>query len=118
VLAGAVGAAIGLVVHATRAGVIAGPITFAAIVGGGAVLGGLFGRVSRRLFGLALRIVWAVAMGASLWLLLYAFVLSRFFPVLARSTPFLSTLPYIVIFGLCVGAMPPVGTQQERGRSL
>lgn len=89
----------------------------ALVVSAGAVFGGLFGRVSRRLFRPTLRVVCAVALTLSSWLVAYAFVLTRFVPGFGRAVSFLPTILAALAYGVCVGAVPPVGTRSERGRS-
>jgi hypothetical protein len=118
-VAGGLGAGAALFAYAAAThGVRVTPELAGGICALGAVIGGAFGRLSRRLFRPGLRVFWATSVTASLWLFVYAFLMMRFFPVAARALSFLHTLPGIAIYGLFVGAMPPLRRRKEHGRSV
>jgi hypothetical protein len=83
--------------------------------GAGLTLGGLFGRLTRRLFRAPFRVLWVVAMSVSLWLFLYAFVLTRLAPAAIRGVSFQRSLLCVALFGLLVGMVPPLRARSERG---
>jgi hypothetical protein len=117
-IGGAVGGALALAAYCA---VTAGGVHPLAAVGVAVVcpgLGGLFGRLSRRLFGRPLRMAWATSVAVSLWLFVYAFVLLRVAPGAARAILFLPTLPGAVLYGICVGAVPPLESREERGHRV
>jgi hypothetical protein len=116
-LAGALGAGAALLTYVGSSGMHIHALVAGTVVAVGAAFGGLFGRVSRRLFRPLLRVLWATAITLSVWLFLYAFVLMRFFPAIARAVSFLHSLPGAALYGACVGAMPPLRARKERGRS-
>jgi hypothetical protein len=90
----------------------------AAIVTAGAVTGAVFGRVMRRLTKLLPRVAFSAIEAGALWLLLYAFVLARVAPGARAAMPFGLTAVGALIYGACVGAVPPVRVRYERGRRV
>lgn len=88
----------------------------AAIVASGVVLGAAFGRITRRLRRLFARVAFGAIEAVSLWLVLYAFVLLRFAPVSTAAIPFGVTVAAALVYGACVGAVPPMRVRYERGR--
>jgi hypothetical protein len=88
----------------------------AALVTAGVVLGAAFGRITRRLRRLFARVAFGAIEAVSLWLLLYAFVLLRFAPASTAAIPFGLTAAAALLYGACVGAVPPMRVRYERGR--
>ncbi len=82
----------------------------------GAAVGGAFGRLSRRLLRLLPRIVFAGVLALVLWLFAYAFVLMRFVPAVGSAIAFGPSVVGALVFGVCVGATPPMRVRGERGR--
>ena len=74
----------------------------------GAALGALFGRVTRRLFRIVPRILFAVLLLPAIWLLVHTLVLGRFAPTFAHALPFLPMLGGMVAYAACVGVVPPI----------
>ena len=87
-----------------------------AVVTAGVVLGAAFGRITRRLRRLFARVAFGAIEAVSLWLVLYAFVLLRFAPASTAAIPFGVTAAGALIYGACVGAVPPMRVRYERGR--
>jgi hypothetical protein len=104
-----------ILAYAAGTGAHVHPLVAGTVAVVGAACGGLFGRLSRRLFRPGLRVFWAAAVATSFWLLLYAFLLMRLLPAGALS--FLHTVPCVALYGICVGAMPPLRARSEHGRN-
>jgi hypothetical protein len=92
------------------------PELAAAIVTTGVVMGAVFGRITRRLRRLFARVAFGAIEAVSLWLVLYAFVLLRYLPASAAAIPFGVTAAAVLLYGACVGAVPPMRVRYERGR--
>ncbi|MGH7435759.1 MAG: hypothetical protein ACRENE_08795 [Polyangiaceae bacterium] len=90
----------------------------AVVVGAGAAMGAVFGRVTRRLTKVIPRVAFGSIEAGALWLALYAFVLARFAPGARAAIPFGVTAVGALIYGACVGAVPPVRVRYERGRRV
>jgi hypothetical protein len=90
----------------------------ALVVGAGAVTGAVFGRITRRLTKVLPRVAFGSIEAGALWLALYAFVLARFAPGARAAIPFGMTAVGSLIYGACVGAVPPVRVRYERGRRV
>jgi hypothetical protein len=116
-IAGILGGIVVLAV-ATRIDLRARPAIGAEAAAVGAVLGGLFGRVTRRLLHVLPRVALGTILAGATWLVLYPLVLVRFAPQWAHSTPFPSSMLGALAFGACVGILPPVRIRYERGRRL
>jgi hypothetical protein len=118
-------------------GAIAGAIggfVFAFIVGGsralahgealgatvlvGAAMGALFGRVTRRLLRVVPRMIVGASLASATWLTAYAFVLMRFEPHWARALPIATSILAALACGACMGALPPIGVRDERGKRV
>jgi hypothetical protein len=74
----------------------------------GALLGGSFGGLTRRLFPPVARIVEGAVLLPALCILVYAFGLQRYAPRLAETVPFLWSLLSAVAFGVAVALVPPL----------
>ncbi len=74
----------------------------------GALLGGSFGRLTRRLFRPVPRIVEGAVLLPALCILVYAFGLERYAPRLAQTVPFLWSLLAALAFGVAVALVPPL----------
>jgi hypothetical protein len=116
-IAGVLGAGVVIVV-ATGLDIRARPEIAAAAATAGAALGGLFGRVTRRLLHVLPRVALGAILAGATWLVIYALVLAHFAPRLAHSTPFSTSMVSALMFGACVGILPPVRVRYERGRRL
>jgi hypothetical protein len=116
-IAGVLGAMV-VLLFAIRFDVRARPELGAEAALAGAVLGGLFGRVTRRLLPLFPRVALGTILAGATWLVLYALVLLRFAPQWAHATPFSSSMVNALIFGAVIGILPPVRVRYERGRKL
>jgi hypothetical protein len=88
----------------------------AALVTAGVVLGAGFGRTTRRLMRLFARVAFGAIEAVSLWLVLYVFVLLRFAPASTAAIPFGLTAAAALLYGACVGAVPPMRIRYEHGR--
>jgi hypothetical protein len=82
----------------------------------GAALGAPFGRLMRRLVRVLPRVMVAAILTAAAWLLAYAFVLTRFAPQLAQSLPLEGSMLGALVYGACVGVVPPLRVRYERVR--
>jgi hypothetical protein len=74
----------------------------------GAFLGGCFGALMRRLIPTLPRLLFGGVVSAALCTLLYAFVLLRLAPAVAGAASFASCLLGALVYGACVGIVPPV----------
>ncbi len=74
----------------------------------GALLGGGFGALMRRLVPVVPRVLFSAILSSALCTLLYAFVLLRLAPTLAGRIPFLSCMLAALAYGACIGLVPPV----------
>jgi hypothetical protein len=88
--------------------------TIVATALGGALLGGSFGRLTRRLFPLVPRILEGAVLVPALCIVVYAFGLRRFAPHVAQSVPFLWSLLGAIVFGVCVALVPPIRPRRVR----
>jgi hypothetical protein len=79
----------------------------------GALLGGSFGRLTRRLFPMAARIVEGAVLLPALCIVVYAFGLQRYAPRVAESVPFFWSFLGALAFGVSIALVPPL-----RPRSL
>ena len=82
----------------------------------GAALGAAFGRVTRRLQRVVPRIALGAIVASTIWLAVYAFLILRFAPQATRFLPIASSMLDALIFGVCLGACPPLRVRNERGR--
>ena len=73
-----------------------------------AAIGALFGRLTRRLFNVAARVLFALVVASAGWVVMDALVLGRFAPALAHALPFVPMLAGVVAFSVCVGVVPPI----------
>jgi hypothetical protein len=92
------------------------PAIGAATVLVGAALGAAFGRMTRRLLRVVPRIALGAIVASTVWLAVYAFLILRFAPQLTTSLPFASSVLDALIFGACLGVLPPLRVRNERGR--
>jgi hypothetical protein len=79
---------------------------------GGALLGGSFGRLTRRLFPVVPRIVEGAVLVPALCIVIYAFGLPRYAPYVAESVPFLWSFVGALAFGICIALVPPIGLRR------
>ena len=118
-LGGAIGGLIGAVAVlalSIAVGLRTQPAIAAATALVGSALGAAFGRITRRLLRVVPRIALGVIVASTIWLAVYAFVILRFAPQLTTSLPFASSVLDALIFGACLGAVPPLRVRNERGR--
>jgi hypothetical protein len=85
---------------------------------GGATVGAVFGRLTRRLVRVVPRVVFGAIAAGAVWLLLYAFVFGRFAPHLAGAISFQDSTLGAILYGAFTGAIPPIRTRGERGRRV
>jgi hypothetical protein len=82
--------------------------------GVGAVLGSLFGRLTRRLIPMVPRALFGAIFVPAAWTALYAFVLPRFLPFLVARVAFLPSLLGALAYGLCVALARPRRPRRPR----
>jgi hypothetical protein len=92
------------------------PATGVAAAIAGALLGGLFGRVTRRLVRVIPRIALGAIFASVIWLALYSFVIVSFVPWWTTTAPLAPSIVDALVFGACVGLLPPARVRSERGR--
>jgi hypothetical protein len=80
----------------------------------GAILGWLFGGLTRRLFPVVPRIVFGAIVTPALCTVVYAFILPRFAPAFLNAVPFTPLMLGALAYGVCVALMPPI----QRSRKL
>jgi hypothetical protein len=73
----------------------------------GMLAGAGLGWLTRRLHSRAARVVFALVLVPSLWIVIDAFVLARFAPGLAAAAPFLPCLAGALAYGACFGMARP-----------
>lgn len=80
----------------------------------GALLGAVFGRMTRRLFKIPARMFFGAVLAPVLWLLIHAFVLLRFAPRMAEALPVGSMCIGALVYGLCVSVIPPFDRRRRK----
>jgi len=84
----------------------------------GAAMGAIFGRITRRLLRVVPRMVVGACLASAAWLVAYAFVMPRFEPHVACALPIGTSIVAALVYGVCLGALPPIGVRGERGRRV
>jgi hypothetical protein len=80
----------------------------------GALMGAVFGRLTRRLFPIVPRILFHGVLTPSLCIVVYAFGFSRYAPHLAQAVPFVASLLGAATFGVIVALVPPIRVRGVR----
>lgn len=85
----------------------------AAVMATGALAGGFFGFLARRLLRIAPRLLFFWLLAPIVWIFVQACVMSRLAPHLTTSLPIVPLLVGALAFGTCVALVPPVRARHE-----
>jgi hypothetical protein len=98
------------------------PMALRAAVGfaivAGSIFGALLGRLTQRLSSVGGRILFDAVLVPALCTIVYAFVVPRYAPAVARVVPFAAALLATVAYAVCVALAPPVRAHRIHSSSL
>ncbi|GAC1351851.1 MAG: hypothetical protein NVSMB1_08870 [Polyangiales bacterium] len=92
-------------------GTVTAGLVCAAVVG--AVVGAAFGRLTRRLFSIVGRMIFAIIFAPAVWTLAHVFLLRRLAPSLAQLLPYLPMIAGTVAYAVCVAIVPPIRARRR-----